>query len=593
MYAPLPDLLRGQAEAAYANFLWQPDGDDTLVTALEDWAAAGPQDPFLVFEGTTWSVGRFNAAANRAARAYQDMGLSKGDVLVLVMDNRPAYLVQQYACFKLGVVVAMVNPNLRGNVLAHAVAAAEPKVLLVGDEHAAEMASIRGELAAKGCTPRFLSDPEPRGIEQGDAEIPEGFEDFRELAANHVPQNLAISHEHRLHDLAAYIYTSGTTGLPKPAVVKHHRLYRAAHVMGGLLGLSSKDCIYLTLPLYHANASLIAVPSTITHRGRLHLARRFSASRFWDDCRSSGATAAMYVGELCRYLVNRPPSAGDRDHQVTRVFGNGMRPDVWAQFIERFGVEKVLEYYASTEGNAETANMFGVQGSCGPMIPVKMALLRYDVEKDAVVRNRWGRCVRALPGEPGLLVGRIKGKNEFSGYRNKDATESKILRDVFRKGDAYFNTGDLLRRDLRNHLFFVDRLGDTFRWKGENVSTQEVAEVLHGIDCVEEANVYGVEIPGQEGRAGMAALVPNGEFDPAAVYTDVASALPDYAQPRFLRLVPQMEVTGTFKQRKVAMKDEGFGEDVADAYVRDPEGRTYRPLDANLRQKVLDGRFKV
>jgi acyl-CoA synthetase (AMP-forming)/AMP-acid ligase II len=366
-------------------------------------------------------------------------------------------------------------------------------------------------------------------------------------------------------------------------------------VFAGITRLTAADCVYCCLPLYHASATAIAVPMTISARARLVLARKFSASRFWADCRAHDVTVCIYIGELCRYLMNTPPSPADRDHQVRCFVGNGLRPDIWDPLCERFGIERVSEFYAATEGNAETANLFNLSGTVGPLLPWKMKLARWDVERGELLRGPDGLAIVADAGEPGVLLGKIDDRNPFSGYTDTRASKSKILTDVFERGDAWFDTGDLLRRDHLWHLHFVDRLGDTFRWKGENVSTQEVAEQLNKAPGVRETNVYGVEIPGTEGRAGMAAMVVGPEFSPQQLYAHVETELPSYAAPRFVRLVESLSTTGTFKHQKVELREQGWDLDkVRDPMLlRDPNTRTYVELTRARAQAVRDGSWPV
>ncbi|NJK32560.1 MAG: AMP-binding protein [Deltaproteobacteria bacterium] len=319
-------------------------------------------------------------------------------------------------------------------------------------------------------------------------------------------------------------------------------------------------------------------------------------SQFWTDCREHEATVFIYVGELCRYLLNRPATPDDRRHQVTRMLGNGMREDVWGPFVERFGIERVVEFYAATEGNAETANLFNLQGTVGPLLPWKMALARYDVDQGELVRDAKGFCVEAAAGEPGLLLGKIEGKNEFTGYTDPQASAGKVLCDVFEKGDRWFDTGDLLKRDWKWHLHFVDRLGDTFRWKGENVSTQEVAEVLNRGPGVRESAVYGVAVPGNEGRTGMAAIVVDSQaWDPGRFHSHVQASLPAYAQPRFVRVVESLTTTGTFKHKKNELKEQGWDPAVIGdpLWLRDERGGRYVELTAERRAMVLEGKWQI
>jgi acyl-CoA synthetase (AMP-forming)/AMP-acid ligase II len=303
----------------------------------------------------------------------------------------------------------------------------------------------------------------------------------------------------------------------------------------------------------------------------------------------------IYIGELCRYLCNTPPGPDDRAHTVRCFVGNGLRPDIWDGFCERFGIERVGEFYAATEGNAETANFLNRSGTVGPMLPWKMALARWDGERGQIWRDANGFAAKVGAGEPGVLLGKIDARNPYAGYTDEAASARKVLTDLFEPGDAWFDTGDLLARDRMWHLHFVDRLGDTFRWKGENVSTQEVAQILDMCDGVLEANVYGVEIPHSEGRAGMAAIVVTPDFTPERLFAHVTAELPGYAAPRFLRLVERLSTTGTFKHTKVELRDEGWDlERVRDqVLLRDSAAGTYVELTPARAQALRDGTWPV
>jgi len=586
------DRTTSVARGAWTNFFWDPESTDNIPRALQRWAQTRPHDPLLRFEGQRWTVGAFDAEVNRHARAWRELGVSSGGTVALLVENRPAFLFHFYALAKLGVIAALINPNLRGPALRHAIAVAQPSHALVGGEQLGVLLELDDLPLPRAC---MFIDLELAPGEDVPVEV-EGFPCWNPRTSGCLPLPLGAVESIPLTEIVAYVYTSGTTGLPKPAVVKHHRLRRAADVFGGLTRMTRDDKLYCCLPLCHASASAIAVPTVIAHRAELILARRFSASGFWPECRTTGATMFIYVGELCRYLHNRPPGPDDRNHSVRTMLGNGMRQDIWPSFVERFAIDRVVEFYAATEGNAETANLFNLEGTVGPLLPWKMALARWDVAKGELERDAKGFCVRADAGEPGLLLGKIAGKNEFVGYADANATKQKILHDVFEPGDAWFDSGDLLRRDRLWHLHFVDRLGDTFRWKGENVSTQEVAEALNGAPGVRESTVYGVEIPGMEGRAGMAALVVEREqWSGAQTFEHVAATLPSYAQPRFLRLVESLTTTGTFKHKKTDLQQQGFDPTrIADPlWIRDEGQRRYVELGPEQHALVLAGRWPL
>jgi acyl-CoA synthetase (AMP-forming)/AMP-acid ligase II len=421
--------------------------------------------------------------------------------------------------------------------------------------------------------------------------------DFSELLASASSANPDEVLQPPLTDLSAYIYTSGTTGLPKAALVPHHRAYRAGAVWSSIaLRYRPGDVMYCCLPLYHSNAMLLALGSAVTAGATLALARKFSRTRFWEDARMHGATHMIYIGELCRYLMNAEPSPRDRDHKIRTATGNGLRPDIWRAFQDRFGLNRIVEFYAATEGNCVTLNVLGVVGSVGPKTP-GMALVRWDEAEQRIVRDSAGKPIRALPGEPGILLGKITERAGFDGYRDPKATAQKVLRDLFEPGDAYFNTGDLLRMGRWRMLYFSDRLGDTFRWKGENVSTTEVQEALSSLPGVAEVNAYGVRIAGTEGRAGMVALVmaDGARFSPELLKAHVDKSLPGYARPIFVRVSEHLDTTATFKLKKQDLQEQGFNpERVAEPlYVRHPKRDAYVPLDAALFAELESGALRV
>jgi fatty-acyl-CoA synthase len=331
------------------------------------------------------------------------------------------------------------------------------------------------------------------------------------------------------------------------------------------------------------------------------LRRKFSATAFWDEATMERATAIVYIGELCRYLVNSPPHPKERAHTIRTGFGNGLRPDVWQAFLDRFSIPHLCEFYGSTEGNVSMLNYDGTVGAVGRvpdylewLLPSRV--IRFDVESEMPVRGADGLCIECAPDEVGETVGGISTRpgRGFEGYSNKADSDKKILRDVFKRGDAWFRTGDLMRRDAHGYFYFVDRVGDTFRWKGENVSTSEVEQVLMDAPGVAEAIVYGIPVPGQEGKAGMAALVIEGKFDPKTFADHINGKLPAYAQPVFLRMIEAAETTGTFKYRKSDLVADGFDPERVGAslYVRGGKSG-YQKLTAAARTAILNGEGRL
>ncbi|XP_044767333.1 bile acyl-CoA synthetase isoform X2 [Neomonachus schauinslandi] len=401
---------------------------------------------------------------------------------------------------------------------------------------------------------------------------------------------------------ALFIYTSGTTGLPKPAIVTHERLLQMCKMLS-LGGVTADDVVYTVLPLYHVMGFIIGVLSCLELGATCVLAPKFSASRFWDDCRLHGVTVILYVGEVLRYLCNTPQRPEDQTHTVRLAMGNGLRADVWKSFQQRFGPIRILESYGSTEGNIGFVNYPGRCGALGKIscllrMLFPFELVQFDTEAEEPVRDNQGLCVPVGPGEAGLLLTQVLSHQPFVGYRGaRELSERKLVRNVRRRGDVYFNTGDVLTMDEEGFLYFRDRLGDTFRWKGENVSTREVESVLSLVDFLQEVNVYGVSVPGCEGKVGMAAvqLVPGQTFDGQRMYQHVRTWLPAYAAPHFIRIQDTLAITSTFKLVKSRLVREGFNVGIiADPlFVLDNQAKAFRPLTVDMYQAVCNGTCRL
>jgi fatty-acyl-CoA synthase len=512
----------------------------------------------------------------------------------VLIENRPEFVATWAGLAKLGVTAALVNTHLRGDALRHALAAAGTRQLFAGSECLEALASLGPDLA--GARVHVIPDPEappPSALPAGAVDLgPRWARLPDERPERSLREGL------RAGDDLFLISTSGTTGLPKAARLSHMRFLGVGDGMSAVAGYGADDVIAAVLPLYHGAAGMVVVSCALAQGGAVFLRRRFSASEFWDDARRHGVTGFQYVGEICRFLLLQPARSDDREHRVRVMMGAGLAADVWRPFQERFGVERILEGWSSTEANTSLINLDGVVGSCG-RIPFKELhngrLIRVDLESGEPVRGADGRCIECEPGEPGEFIGMIpdlpdSGAGRFEGYTSREASDAKLLQGVFRPGDRWYRSGDLLRRDAEDYFTFVDRLGDTFRWKSENVSTQEVAEALSGFPGLAIANVYGVRVPGAEGRAGMAALVLReaGAFDGRALWAWCEERLPRYAAPVFVRLARDADTTSTFKLRKHELARQGY--DPARAgeplFVRDDAARAYVALTAESLARV-------
>ena len=586
----LPGLIKG-ARMGKLTDTRRPVG---LGVAFERVASESPAGIALIQDERAFTYATLNGWANRIADYLASMGLRKGDTVAVNLENRPEMLATVIGCAKLGVCAALLNTSQRGKVLVHSFNLVAPKAAIIGAEQLTAIHEVRDQLDLKEGFLYFadqdtLADP---------GEAPEGYVNLAEAIRHCSSDNPASSQRTFLRDPLFYIYTSGTTGLPKAVVFNHGRWEKAYGGFGfSSVRLDAHDRLYCTLPFYHATGLVVCWASVIAGRGALVLARRFSASRFWEDVRRHDCTAFGYVGELCRYLHEQPEKPDDAENPVHTIVGNGLRPSIWKEFKARFDIDRVAEFYTASESNVAFTNVFNFDNTVG-FSPVGYAIVKYDKEADQPVRDKNGHMIKVSKGEAGLMLGEITEKTPFDGYTDPEKTEKSIFRDVFKKGDAWFNTGDMMRDIGFRHAQFVDRLGDTFRWKGENVSTTEVEQILDGFEQIVESVVYGVEIPGTNGRAGMAELRldrPHGDLDWAGLSRYLQQELPPYAVPVFLRVAgASVETTGTFKHQKNKLKEDGYDlQRVADpVYVLLPGERCYQPLTPEIQQGIDGGQYR-
>jgi fatty-acyl-CoA synthase len=548
----------------------------------------------LLSDRERFSYRELAARSNRYARWALAQGVGKGDTICLLMPNRPEFLALWLGVTRIGGVVALLNTNLTGLALAHCINVVDPKHIIVAAELLEPLQSAQPHITVNART--WLHGEAEANFPRLDREI-DGFAGDKLEAA----ERRALT----IEDRALFIYTSGTTGLPKAANMNHYRVMLASHAFAGVMDTHSSDRMYDCLPMYHSAGGLLATGPLLIKGGSVVIREKFSAREFWDDVVRWDCTLLQYIGELCRYLVNSPPDPKERSHRLRLACGNGLRPDVWPDFKERFRIPQIVEFYAATEGNVTIFNFEGKEGAVG-RIPWFLAnrfptkVVRFDVELQQPVRNKQGFCIECDPDEAGEVIGKIlkdssKPGARFEGYATAAETEKKILRDVFEKGDIWFRTGDLMRKDAEGYFYFVDRIGDTFRWKGENVSTTEVEEAIGAFDGALEANVYGVSVAGRDGRAGMAAIVAHDNFNLTAFHDHLVARLPDYARPVFLRIRRSIEVTTTFKQKKLDLVKQGFdpGAISDPIYFNDPAAKAFVRIDAPLYERIRSGQVRL
>ncbi|NXG74344.1 S27A1 protein, partial [Baryphthengus martii] len=532
-----------------------------------------PEKTALIYEGTgdLWTFRRLDDYSNAVANFFYQQGFRLGDVLAIFMESRPEFVGLWLGMAKIGVEAALINFNLRSDSLVYCVAASGAKGIVFG-----------GELAAgEGEFPREFRGSAPRSFSLG-------------FSRSLIPLPAPL-------DRLFYIYTSGTTGLPKAAIVVHSRYYRIAAFGYYAYRMRPDDVLYNCLPLYHSAGNIMGVGQCLLHGLTVVIRKKFSASRFWDDCTKYRCTIIQYIGEICRYLLNQPVREAEAQHRVRLAVGNGLRPTIWEEFTRRFRIKQIGEFYGATECNCSIANLDGKVGACGfnsrilpNVYPIRLVKVNEDTME--LIRDSRGLCIPCRPGEPGLLVGQINQQDplrRFDGYVSESATTKKIASNVLRKGDQAYLSGDVLVMDELGYMYFKDRSGDTFRWRGENVSTTEVEGTLSHILNQTDVAVYGVEIPGVEGKAGMAAVAdPKSKVNPNVLYQELQKVLPPYARPVFLRLLPQVDTTGTFKIQKTRLQREGFDpHQTSDRlYFLDLKLGKYIPLDEHLYERIASGK---
>ena len=559
---------------------------DTLAERFEAAPALLAREGSLTYRALAQAVSRY-------ARWGLAQGLTAGDVVCLLMGNCPDYMAIWLGLTRIGVTVSLLNTNLTGELLAHAIQVVAPRCVLVG-------AALSGAL--QGARARLPSTLACWAHGAGEAGLPRLDLEAARMPADRLSEAEAPAPS--LEQRALFIYTSGTTGLPKAANVSHFRLMQWTHWFAGLMHAAPSDRMYNCLPMYHSIGGVVASGAPLVGGGAVVLRERFSAREFWQDIVQERCTLFQYIGELCRYLLASPPQAQETRHALRLCCGNGLRAEVWEEFQRRFRIPQILEYYAATEGSFSLYNCEGRAGAIG-RIPaflahrVSVALIKFDTEAGAPVRDEAGHCLRCAPDEVGEAIGALSSPEardggRFEGYADPEASRQKVLRDVFAEGDAWYRTGDLMRQDDQGFFYFVDRVGDTFRWKGENVSTGEVTAVITACPGVSDAVVYGVSVPGTEGRAGMAAVVVAAQFELAALRRHL-QALPAYARPLFIRIVPSIELTGTFRLKKSELARQGydparFGDPV---YFDDRALEAYVRVDAALYERIGAGSLRL
>ena len=598
MLESIKEFLRVIGEIRYIvpllRYKWpDPDDNASLAHSFEQSVEKYKNKDFIFFEDETWTYSEINNTANILAHKLIEDGISHGDKVILFMENRPSYVSTILALNKIGAIGVLINTSLKGEPLIHCINSSDSKKCIFGAELSEPLEGVLSSINITAKSDIYWVQDLPNG------NCPEWATDINKILDLSKTDNLSETNNVTAKDIAFYIFTSGTTGVPKAALFPNVKIVASStNITRGGYRMNSEDCLYNCLPLYHSTGMMLGLCACIHVGASTFIKRKFSASSFWKEVKKYNTTAFIYVGELCRYLSLQDPVDEEKDNPITKMVGNGLRPDLWDCFRNRFCVERICEIYGASEGNGFFMNLLNKDQTIG-MTNNKIELLEYDIGENKLKKDIDGNFIRVKENQPGLALVEIGPNAIFNGYTDKKASDEKIFRNVFNDGDSWFNTGDILKTmDVgfalgRKHYQFVDRVGDTFRWKSENVSTNEVAEILNLFNQVNMANVYGVKIPKSEGRAGMVAFnCELKEFKWSDFSKFVAEKLPKYAQPIFIRIIKELETTGTFKLKKNDLREEAYHLDKIKGdqiYIKKPGNSSYEVLDRSYYDIIMSG----
>jgi acyl-CoA synthetase (AMP-forming)/AMP-acid ligase II len=571
-----------------AEEVWKNENQSVGIY-VEQLAKDFPNKPALFYEDNSWTWKEFNEEANLNANYFLKLGLKPGDTIAVMMENSPNYFFVTTGINKIQGINALININQRRQALVHSIKIVNAKFIIVDGDSLPNLLEVIEELHFKNDDIFILKSSDNVQTE---------YIDLQKQTRNISKENPNTTQNSKLTDIGFYIYTSGTTGLPKAVIIENQSLTWNGVFYGySITQANSNDIILIANPLYHSLSICTAWGIAVYLGGTVVLRKRFSASNFWKDVQKYKITFTTYVGEIPRYLLNQPPSDLEKNHTLKKMLGLGLRKDIWLKFKERYQIEHIFEYYSSTEGYGPIVNIDEVPGMIGRNNIENHALVKADPETGELYKDEAGFYIKCRPGDVGMSLMKILEIENFRKYSNTEKTNERIIRNVFEEGDAYFITGDLLQLHEDMWLSFADRFGDTYRWKGENVSTQEVENILSSHESILMSAVYGVEIPKYEGKAGMAAikLDPSIGFKPEEVSHFVVEVLPKYSIPIFIRLCQELEVTGSKKIRKSNLRKEGYNIDKIEdpIYFWDSKIKEYIQFSQSRYQEIVNGKLKL
>ena len=581
-------IAREKYSAELPKLLENPN-QQSLGTLIEHWGKEKTDKIGLYFGDESYTWGQINEESNSVSNYFQGLGLKPGDIIALIHENSPDYIFITVGINKIQGVSALINLNQRKQALVHAIEIVSPKWVIIGDAKFLEFFDeIVDDLSIEKKNIFVVNNSE---------NISHKYMELSEKLKLSAKVNPSTTHNSKLADTAEYIYTSGTTGLPKAVIIPNWAFpFNGLYYGSCFAHIDSKDVIYSVTPLYHSLGQCTAWGNAAYAGSTLALAKRFSVSNYWKDIDRYKVTIAFYIGEIPRYLLNRPPSDQDKNHTLKKLIGLGLRKEIWLEFKSRFNIEHIYEYYSSTEGFGPLVNFDEVPGMIGRDTNPNSAIAKVDIETGELIKTEDGFLIKCTSGDTGMSLLKIEDAENYTKYRDNEKTKQRLIQNVFEPGDAYFKTFDFLKVHDDHWVSFADRFGDTFRWKGENVSTLEVENILDTHEMVLSSAVYGVSIPGTEGKAGMASLMVESasDIDIDTVSKFVSDSLPKYSVPVFLRIRETLALTGSYKITKVDLKREGYDiEKITDRiYCWDVSKKAYIPFNSDLYEQLKAGKLK-
>jgi solute carrier family 27 fatty acid transporter 1/4 len=557
---------------------------DTVVKKTPDKIA-------VIFQHQEWTFTRLQDFTLRLANFFAEEGITEGNTVAVFVHNCPEQIGTWLGLSRLGAVSALVHYNLRRDLLAHCVALTNPKAIIFSKSLYPALSEVMPTLGDK------LGPDLKLYCIDGSLENTEVFDLPSKLTtASAEPRKERTGKS--FEEIIMYMFSSGTTGPPKAAKISNRKYFSAGHGISLLYSLRPSDVLYVCLPLYHLGGTGLYMSQMVLKGCTVVLRNEFCRDSYWNDCIRHQCTVATYIGEMCRYLLSQPKKPADTQHCVRVMIGNGLKQSYYEEFKSRFNIKQLGECYGSTEGNVgfvNTENRPGAVGFCMLLFAISHPILKVDPNTGELIRDRNGLCVCCKPGEKGVIVGKLEHKKyQYLGYYNETETEKRVIHNVLKKGDSYFNTNDVMVMDEEGYVYFCDRLGDTFRWKAQTVSTFVVESTMSKLLSNRDVIVYGVAVPGCEGRAGMAAIVDgSNEVAMENLYHVLKDDLPYYAIPLFVRKIKAAPLTTTMKFQKVKMRNEGFdiGSVTDPVYFLHPTQKSYVLVTESLLEQIRSGDF--